>query len=306
MPTWKNLHNLQTISPHPLPVLNDMTQVRPHPSYVSIHGGHSGEFCNHALDSLEDIVQAYIRKGFAWVGLTEHAPPVTDAFMYPDERDAGLDAGRLYDRFAAYIKTARELQARFAGTLDIYVGFETELTSGALPFTRRLIETFQPDYIVGSLHHVDDISFDFSREDYLSAVASLGGHDNLYCRYFDQQYELIEMLNPAVIGHFDLIRIHDEQYRRRLAKPEIAGRIDRNLTLIAERELILDFNLAALSKKMDEPYISAKILKKALEMGIAVVPGDDSHSVDSVGRHLEAGINILTGMGFSTNWQRPA
>jgi len=283
-----------------------MTQAHPHPCYVSIHGGHSGEFCNHALDSLEGIVQAYIRKGFAWVGLTEHAPPVTDAFMYPDEREAGLDAGRLYERFAAYIKTARELKARFAGTLDIYVGFETELTSGALLFTRRLLETFQPDYIVGSLHHVDDISFDFSREHYHRAVASLGGHDNLYCRYFDQQHELIETLNPAVIGHFDLIRIYDEHYQTRLVKPEIADRIDRNLTLIADRGLILDFNLAALAKNMDEPYISAKILEKAREKGIAVVPGDDSHSVDSVGRHLDAGIKILTGMGFSTNWQRPA
>ena len=283
-----------------------MTQARPYSNYVSIHGGHSGEFCNHAVDTLEDIVNAYIRKGFDWVGLTEHAPPITDAFMYPDEREAGLDAGRLYERFAAYIQTARKLQARFAGTLDIYVGFETELTSGSLPFTRRLIETFQPDYIVGSLHHVDDISFDFSREDYLRAVESLGGHDTLYSRYFDQQYELIAALNPTVIGHFDLIRIHDPHYKARLAKPEIAARIDRNLQLIADRGLILDFNLAALSKNMDEPYISANILKKALEMGIAVVPGDDSHSVDSVGRHLDTGINILTGMGFSTDWQRPA
>ncbi len=282
-----------------------MIQTRPNPTYVSIHGGHSGEFCNHAIDSLADIVQAYIRRGFTWVGLTEHAPPVTDAFMYPDERAAGLDAGRLYERFAAYIQTARELKTRFAGTLDIYVGFETELTSGALPFTRRLIETFQPDYIVGSLHHVDDISFDFSREDYLKAVASLGGHDNLYCRYFDQQYELIESLNPAVIGHFDLIRIHDEHYQARLARPEIAARIKRNLTLIAERGLILDFNLAALSKNMDEPYISAAILEKAREMDIAVVPGDDSHSVESVGRHLETGISLLKGMGFSTDWRRP-
>ena len=283
-----------------------MTQVRPYSSYVSIHGGHSGEFCNHAVDTLEDIVKAYIRKGFVWVGLTEHAPPVTDAFMYPDERDAGLDAGRLYERFAAYIRTARELKARFADTLDIYVGFETELTSGSLPFTRRLMETFQADYIVGSLHHVDDISFDFSREDYFGAVESLGGHDNLYRRYFDQQYELIKALNPAVIGHFDLIRIHDPDYKARLARPEIAARIDRNLQLIADRGLILDFNLAALSKNMYEPYVSVNILEKARKMGIAVVPGDDSHSVDSVGRHLDAGIKILTGMGFNTDWQRPA
>ncbi len=282
-----------------------MNQAIPNPTYVSVHGGHSGEFCCHALDSLEDIVKTYIRKGFAWVGITEHMPPVTDAFMYPDERAAGWDAGRLYDRFSAYINTAREFKVRYAGDLDIYVGFETELTTRALPFTRQLVEKFKPDYIVGSLHHVDDISFDFSPEDYLRAVDALGGYDNLYERYFDQQYELIDALSPAVVGHFDLIRLYDEHYRARLEKPEIALKIDRNLALIADRGLILDFNLAALSRGMDEPYISAGILKKARDMGIAVVPGDDSHSVDTVGRHMEKGIELLKGMGFSTAWKRP-
>jgi len=283
-----------------------MNQATPNPNYVSVHGGHSGEFCCHAIDSLEDIVKAYIRKGFAWVGITEHMPPVADACMYPDERAAGWDASRLYDRFAAYMNTARELKVRYAGDLDIYVGFETELTTRALSFTRQLIEKFKPDYIVGSLHHVDDISFDFSPKDYLRAVDALGGYDNLYERYFDQQHELINVLNPAVIGHFDLIRIYDEDYKARLAKPKIAQRIDRNLTLIAERGLILDFNLAALSKGMDEPYISAGILEKAKGLGIAVVPGDDSHSVDSVGRHMAKGIELLKEMGFSTTWKRPA
>jgi len=282
-----------------------MNQITPHPGFVSVHGGHSGEFCCHALDSLEDIVKAYIQKGFIWVGITEHMPPVADAFMYPDERAAGWDAGRLYDRFAAYIESVRELKARYAGNLDIYVGFETELTTRALPFTRQLIKKFKPDYMVGSLHHVDDISFDFSQADYLRAVDTLGGYDNLYMRYFDQQYELIDALNPAVVGHFDLIRIYDGHYKARLANPEIALKIDRNLKLIADRGLILDFNLAALSKGMDEPYISAGILKKARDMGIAVVPGDDSHSVDSVGRHMEKGIELLTEMGFSTAWKRP-
>ncbi|MCP3953096.1 MAG: histidinol-phosphatase [Desulfobacterales bacterium] len=283
-----------------------MNQATPNPAHVSVHGGHSGEFCCHARDFLEDIVKAYVRQRFTWVGITEHMPPVSDAFMYPDERASGWDAGRLYDRFEDYMTTAGDLKARYAGELDIYVGFETEFMTRSLPFTRRLIETFRPDYFVGSLHHVNDISFDFSREDYLRAVEDQGGIDNLYERYFDQQYELIDALNPAVIGHFDLIRIYDEDYKARLEKPEIALKIDRNLALIAERGLILDFNLAALSKGMDEPYISAGILEKAKHMGIAVVPGDDSHSVDTVGRHMEKGIELLNGLGFSTTWKRPA
>ena len=53
------------------------------PKPVSVHGGHSGQFCGHAKDTLEEIVLAYIDQRYPWVGITEHMPPVSDAFVYP-------------------------------------------------------------------------------------------------------------------------------------------------------------------------------------------------------------------------------
>ena len=43
---------------------------------ISVHGGHSGEFCNHSKDSLEAIIKEYIKKDFCAVGITEHTPPL--------------------------------------------------------------------------------------------------------------------------------------------------------------------------------------------------------------------------------------
>ncbi len=57
---------------------------------VSVHGGHSGQFCNHATDSLEEIVSAYIDQGFSWIGVTEHAPGLSRELLYTDQREAGL------------------------------------------------------------------------------------------------------------------------------------------------------------------------------------------------------------------------
>jgi hypothetical protein len=51
---------------------------------VSVHGGHSGDYCQHARDSLDDVVKAYHDRKFAWVGITEHMPPTRDSFLYPD------------------------------------------------------------------------------------------------------------------------------------------------------------------------------------------------------------------------------
>ena len=80
------------------------------PAFVSIHGGHSGDFCNHAENSLEEIINSYIQKGFSWIGIAEHMPPVSDDFLYPEEKNAGLDSKKMYSRFASYFSTCRALK----------------------------------------------------------------------------------------------------------------------------------------------------------------------------------------------------
>lgn len=272
---------------------------------VSIHGGHSGEFCNHAKDTLEEIVQVYIKRGFAWVGITEHMPPVSDDFLYEEEIEAGLDARKIYDRFARYIEICRALQQKYANQIELFVGVELEGYDAALPFAQRLSETFQPDYMVGSVHHVDNLSFDLNSQEYQRLAQALGGVETLYCRYFDQQYKMIEQLRPQVVGHFDYIRGFDPDYKQHLQQQQILARMRRNLQLIKALDLILDFNVSPLRRGADEPYVSKAILLEARELGISIVPGDDAHGVQSVGQNIPEGIRILQALGFKTDWQKP-
>lgn len=274
------------------------------PQLISLHGGHSGEFCQHASDTLEEIVRAYVDKGFAWVGITEHMPPVNDGFLYPDEREAGLTAEIMGRRFDRYMTACRYLKEKYASKIDILIGFETETYSQSLPFIRGLIKTYRPDYFVGSVHHINDINFDYDLLHYQQAVKAAGSLHNLYLNYFDAQYELITSLQPSVVGHFDLIRIFDDGYAKRLLEPSIEARINRNLNAIKEVGLILDLNVRAFQKGATEPYVSQSILIKALDLNIPVVPGDDSHSVDTVGAYIKEGIHLLDTMGFNTNWQK--
>lgn len=276
------------------------------PKRVSVHGGHSGQFCDHAEDTLEDIVRAYIAHGYAWVGITEHMPPERDELSYPDELANGLNAADQQARFADYMSTCHRLRDKYASEIRILVGFETEAYSGYehwVPATRK---EFEPDYIVGSVHQLNDELIDGSPEWYRAAADAAGGVDELYCAYFDRQYEVIETLSPEVIGHFDLVRIFDPEYRARLVKPDIWKRIVRNLEAIRDLGSIMDFNLAALKKGQPEPYISRPVLEQALKMGIAVVPGDDSHGVGNVDQFWDEGVRILREAGCDLKWKCPA
>jgi histidinol-phosphatase (PHP family) len=274
---------------------------------VSVHGGHCAQFCSHALDPLDQILDAYADQGFAWVGITEHMPAARDSMVNPEELSEGLSALGTQERFSAYIDTCRRLQKERRGQLELFVAFEAEVYSDYEPFLEGLLASFRPDYIVGSIHHVGDVPFDQSKQRYADAIDKAGGIDALYCDYFDLQYRLICDFEPAVVGHFDLIRLFDPGYTLRLTRSstEIWDRIERNLHAVRDRDLILDFNVRALSKGQSEPYVSAPILARALELGVAVAPGDDSHGVESVGVNLDRGGRMLADLGFSTEWPRP-
>ena len=159
---------------------------------------------------------------------------------------------------------------------------------------------------MGSVHHIDDICFDYSKKEYDSLALKYGSYDCMYEKYFDVQYEMLKALKPFVVGHFDLIRIYDKNYKKRILQPGINQKIIRNLELINSLNLVLDFNLRPLTREEKEPYIAPSILKIAKKMGIRVVPGDDSHGVDQAGIYVEKAIKILKTFGFKAcNWPVP-
>jgi HisJ family histidinol phosphate phosphatase len=49
------------------------------------HHSHSGQFCNHASDQLEDVVQEAIKQGMQVFAMTEHMPRNYEEDLYPGE-----------------------------------------------------------------------------------------------------------------------------------------------------------------------------------------------------------------------------
>lgn len=51
---------------------------------ISLHS-HSGQFCQHAQGTLENVVQFAIRSGFTTYGLSEHMPRNRPSDLYLEE-----------------------------------------------------------------------------------------------------------------------------------------------------------------------------------------------------------------------------
>ncbi|MFO7911614.1 MAG: histidinol phosphatase, partial [Desulfotignum sp.] len=95
-------------------------------------------------------------------------------------------------------------------------------------------------------------------------------------------------------------------YTKQVVQPEIARKIDRNLDLIKDLNLVMDLNLRPLTRGEAEPYPTRSILEKIRSRQIPMVPGDDSHGVAQAGKHVDAGIRLLEELGFDTQWPAPA
>ena len=254
----------------------------------SFHGGHSGQFCVHAEEKLEDLIISYIENGFKNVGITEHMPAVNDELMYPDEKQLGYTAYQIHKKFKGYVFEFKRLQKKYSDKINLYLSMETEWVSGAVEVVDKLKKTYDFDYLVGSVHHVADMPIDFSKEYFVAAVNAFGNIEELYKAYYDDQFDMINSLKPEIVGHIDLIRKFDENYRDKFENKEIWERILRNLELIKNLDLTMDINFRPLySKIANEPYPSEKILEKISKMQIKCIFGDDSHSSEQVGKGFE-------------------
>ena len=251
----------------------------------SFHGGHSGEFCCHAKDSLREVLDAYVAAGFTHVAITEHLPS-RPGFLYPDEEQLGVEV--LDRRFQKLMHELRpKLHADYDSKLQLFIGFETEFCGEEpLLYLQQMIEQYQPEVIVGSVHHVNNIPLDVSLELYRKAAASCGGMEEFFCRYYDQQHQLIGLLSqyaaarPVLLGHMDLIKLYASDF---VPGPAVWQRILYNIDAAVKGGLVFDLNARAYKKALGEPYPGLAILQAIRAAGGAISLGDDSHGAGEVG-----------------------
>lgn len=248
---------------------------------TSLHGGHSGAYCDHASGRLENIVLQAIEKGFSHYGLSEHMPRTREKDLYPEERQKNRTPEQLQNMARDFITEARRLQKHYRERIHLLVGLETELID--LSLIKDVLffqEQLNPDYVVGSVHHVNEIPIDISQDYFEQAESLLGGTEAVFSAYYDLQYQLMRDIHPEVIGHFDLIRLFRPNFE---LTENLWNKIERNLDYAIAYGALFELNARAFKKQLHEPYPRLTIINKILEKGGKLTLGDDSHSPEEVG-----------------------
>ncbi len=257
------------------------------PWKASLHGGHSGEYCDHARGTLREVLEAAVAFGYDTFGVSEHAPRVEPRFLYDEERAMGWDVPKIEADFENYAQAIRPLAEEFDDRLTVLCGFEIEVVpqDRYIGLMRGFRERFGFDYIVGSVHYVDEIPIDYKKEIFERAVAHCGGLEGLAIRYYGRVAEMVEALRPEVVAHLDLPRKNAPDAP--LDTPPIREAAEAALDVIRRHGAILDVNTAGYRKGLGSPYPAPWLLRLARDKGIGFCFGDDSHGPADVGAGIE-------------------
>ena len=255
------------------------------PWRVSIHGGHSGAYCDHGQGTLREILEAAAEYGYHTFGVAEHAPRFDARYLYPEEIAMGWDVAKITRDFERYAVELRSLSEEFEGRMTVLCGFEAEVVPpDRYPEVMAdLRRRHGFDYVVGSVHWVDDVITDYTQEEFDRAVALHGGIEPLAIRYYEIVGEMAAALQPEVVGHLDVIRKFVAP-QDKVDTPAIRCAAARALEAIRDIGCILDVNTAALRKGSSVPYPAPWLVQMAAErFGIPFCFGDDSHAPAQVG-----------------------
>lgn len=270
------------------------------PWKVSLHGGHSSRFCDHAHSSLEEILESAVAFGYHTFGVTEHAPRLGDEYLYDEEKELGWTVHTLRQLFEEYAAAVDEAIDAFADRLVILKGFEAEVvpTDSYREIMLAWKTDLKFDYVVGSVHYVDGIIFDYKRSLFEAALEACGGYEGLAVRYYRQVAEMVTSLRPDIVGHFDLIR-KNFPAEVDTTSPGIMRAALEALEVIRDCDAIMDVNTASYRKGGTCPYPAPAFIQQAHSLGIPFCFGDDSHDSAQVGAGLIEARTYLLDQGIS-------
>ena len=276
---------------------------------VSLHGGHSGEFCDHAESTLREMLEAAVAAGYHTFGVSEHAPRSEARFLYAKERQLGWDVPKITADFARYMQALPALAEAFADRLIVLRGFEAEVvpTDDYIRQMRGYRDQTGPDgrpifdYFVGSVHFIEDVSIDGEPEFWLQAAEASGGPEGLAVRYYKTVAEMIRALRPDVVGHLDLIKKNAAVAGNgwKPDSPRIRKAADEALEAVREANALLDLNTAGWRKGLGEPYPTPWLVQRADAMGLRFCFGDDSHRPQDVGMGITEARDYLLQCGVT-------
>ena len=241
------------------------------------------QFCD-GRNTAEEMVLSAISRGFVSLGISSHF----DYTGHVSPRQEPL-----------YIAHIRELSAKYAGRIRLWLGAERDYFAVCDPANF--------DYTIGSVH------FFMIGDDYFSVDGNpqvlrdmIGRHFGgsgaaMAIAYYRQLADYISGFRPSIIGHFDLVMRNNRAHE--LFDPSDPAVIRAVLECMEQSITVcrlLEVNTGAIPRfGASSPYPELPLLRHWHDLGGEVILSSDCHFADQIDGGYEQGIRRMKDAGYN-------
>ncbi|MDW8033431.1 MAG: histidinol-phosphatase [Nitrososphaerota archaeon] len=236
--------------------------------------------------NLRDYCEVAIKKGFEEIAFTDHLTVFPDGSTDPHS----LNALRIEE----YVREVKSVSVEYRDLLKIRLGVEVDYIPGIEEIIEKILENYDFDLVIGSVHFVDGVCIDSSKHKMLvEKIVREDGFDFLYSKYLSLVSMAVETGFFNIIGHMDLVRIWGFNPNDGLRDEQ------KVLGLAKEKRTCLEVSSRGLRQPINSVYPSPRILKRAYELGIPITIGTDAHSIEEIDYAYDVLVRYIKAIGYS-------
>jgi histidinol-phosphatase (PHP family) len=229
--------------------------------------------------------------------------------MIESARSAGLNELGFSDHFALPPRGARVSWALAPERLDDYVAqirqemesaqdirirlaLEVDYYPETIELTRQRLAPYAFDYLIGSVHFIDDFPVDFGAQAW--KAISQESRNSVWLTYWRRLREAASSGLFDIIGHFDLPKKFNYYPSVDLTHEAMA-----TLDAIVDAGLAIEINTSGWDRPVEEAYPSLFYLEEANRRKIPLIISSDAHTAGEVVRHLNRGRQLALAAGYT-------
>jgi len=240
--------------------------------------------CKHAIGEPIEYVKRAHERGLKIIGFSDHCPLPTNF-----DTECRMDVSRIDE----YIGMIEKVKNNPYG-VKVLLGMEVDYVPYRMGEVVDLTNKYNFDYIIGSIHYVDDYPFD--HPGYIDRWNTPQKIQYIWEKYADLLQEMVSNFKIDIIGHIDLpkkFKMYPQDINPFLRK------LSEVFKLASEKNIVIEINTAGKRKPVGEFYPSLEILKLIKKSGCSITFGSDAHAPDEVSSDFLEASGLAANAGFS-------
>lgn len=242
------------------------------------------------MNTMEELCDAALEKGLEELAFTDHFEIYTPGFQ-------GSKYSPLGKFTIPYLKQYRErfeqCQKEYGEKITLKSGIELGQPHLDPAFAQEVLRVMDFDFVLGSMHKVDDI--DFSERDHTC------GQNEALCRMnLENLYRLADEGDFDCLAHLDLIKRYAARQGQRVSLLDYPDELEVILKRLIERGKGIEINTSGVRQGMGETIPAFKILSLYRKLGGEILTiGSDAHKAADLGADFDIACQMAKEAGFS-------